>query len=169
MRLDSIETAMRRNDVCQLHTFTLAYSGSSPSEEVSRQAAALDFRLLSDSPPHLRPLEITEGNRVSIDPSRPFSPDCRREAGADRFGIVSLAPLLWQGDLPGVEAGAPMMVRDLGPGENRILMEAFPHREPFVLSMGPGGEVPVLRDYQEAMSQLWGQEESGVGPASVGR
>ncbi len=28
---------------------------------------------------------------------------CRREARADRQGVVELAPLLWQGDVPGAE------------------------------------------------------------------
>jgi hypothetical protein len=156
MRLDSIETAMRRNDACRLHAYTLAYMASSGSSETLRLAEDLDFRLLSDSPPNLRPLVITEGNRVSVDPALGLTPECQREVHADRFGIVSLAPLLWQGDLPGAESGKPMMVRDLGPEANRMLLAAFPRREPFVLALMGEGVRPVLRSYEEGMRVLWG-------------
>jgi hypothetical protein len=161
MRLDSIETAMRRNDACRLHAYTMAYIASSGSSETLRLAEDLDFRLLSDSPPNLRPLVITEGNRVSVDPALELTPECQREVHADRFGIVSLAPLLWQGDLPGAESGKPMMVRDLGPEANRRLMAAFPDREPFLLALTGEGVKPVLRGYEEGMRLLWGGEPEG--------
>jgi hypothetical protein len=139
----------------------MAYMASPGGSETSRLAQELDFRLLSDSPPNLRPLVITEGNRVSVDPALELTPECRREVHADRLGIISLAPLLWQGDLPGAESGKPMMVRDLGPETNRRLMAAFPDREPFLLTLTGEGVKPVLLGYDEGMRLLWGSEPDG--------
>ncbi|MFC1574890.1 hypothetical protein ACFL3Z_02300, partial [Gemmatimonadota bacterium] len=111
----------------------------------------------------LRAVNITEGNRVGIDPREVFSPECQREARADGNGIVSLAPLIWQGDLPGIETGKPMFVRDLGWEENRRIRSAFPLRAPYVLLIPAPGWDPEIREYEAGMRALWGDEVGGLG------
>jgi hypothetical protein len=157
MRLDSIETALRRNDVCTLHAYAQERVAAKREPRLpSPVPSKLDFQLLAESPGKLEPLYLTEGNRILVDPDVPISPECEREARADGRGIISLAPLLWQGDLPGLEEGRPMFVRDLGPEENEKVLEAFPTRRPFLL-LTPGPDAPPeLRDYQEGMDLIWG-------------
>ena len=71
-----------------------------------------------------------------------------------------------------------MFVRDLGPEDNRRVLEAFPNRQPFVL-MTPVPEAgPELLSYREGMEVIWEggpsgsstqgdlQELSGIDPAS---
>ncbi len=154
MRLDSIESALRRNDVCRLHSFAQAWVAGGGATSSADQG--IDFDLLPDTPAHLRLLPVSEGEDVWVDPSLGFTPDCQREARADRGGIVSLAPLLWQGDLPGIEGGKPLFVRDLGPDENAAVLAAFPHRKPFLYLIPDPGWDPELRGYQEGMGLLWG-------------
>ena len=90
-----------------------------------------------------------------------FSPACQRELSADRFGAVALAPLLWQGDLPGIEEGAPLFVRDLGPEWNRTLVEHYADRTPWVFAPKAPGAPPELVPYGEAMQVIWGAQPSG--------
>jgi hypothetical protein len=94
---------------------------------------------------------------VLVDPGTEPSPACRLEARADRNGIISLAPLLWQGDLPGLGGEEPMFVRDLGYRDNAIVLEGFPERRPYVLMTPAPGARPALRDYQEGMPEIWGE------------
>jgi hypothetical protein len=86
----------------------------------------------------------------------PLGIECLREIGADRFGTVAFAPLVWQGDLPGLEEGRPMFVRDFGPERNRRLLDAYPERQPFVFVPKDPSQAPEIVPYDEAMSQLWG-------------
>jgi hypothetical protein len=158
MRLDSIETALRRNDICALHTYAFEReSGASSGPPSGPGGAGLDFQLLAETPPHLQTVYLTEGNRILVDPERPVTPQCQREARADGFGIISLAPLLWQGDLPGLEEGRPMFVRDLGPEGNRRVMEAFPDRRPYLLMTPAPDSDPEVREYGEGMGIIWGE------------
>ncbi|MGW8265944.1 MAG: hypothetical protein ACWGSQ_06220 [Longimicrobiales bacterium] len=157
MRLDSIETALRRNDICTLHAYAQERAATEGGTRLpSPPPPELDFQLLAESPGNLEAIELTEGNRVLVDPEIPVAPECRREALADGRGIISLAPLLWQGDLPGLEEGRPMFVRDLGPEENRRVLEAFPARRPYVFLTPAPNALPELRDYQEGMNLIWG-------------
>ncbi len=161
MRLDSIETALQRNDICLLHLYALAREGSLRGEAGADPGAyELDFQAAPEAPPELEPVYLSEGNRILVDPRRAVAPACEREARADARGIISLAPLLWQGDLPGMEDGRPMFVRDLGPGDNRRVLEAFPEREPYVLmTPAPEGR-PQLRGFEEGMELIWGEGSS---------
>jgi hypothetical protein len=157
MRLDRIETAIRRNDICLLHTFATARgTGREGASRMGPGLSDLDLQRVAESPSFLVPAYLSEGNRVLVDPRRPFSPECRREAQADRNGIISLAPLLWQGDLPGAEVGRPMFVRDLGPEENAPILERFPNRRPYLFTMPSPSAAPVLLDYREGMEIVWG-------------
>ena len=161
MRLDSIETALRRNDVCALSSYTTdRFSREESGSSVEHGETALDFELLADTPPHLKPVSLSEGNRILVDPTRPLTSLCRWEAHADRFGIISLAPLIWQGDLPGLEEGRPMFVRDLGPEQNRPVLEAYPDRRPYLLMTPAPHSEPQIRDYDEGMALIWGEGPS---------
>ncbi len=170
MRMDSVETALRRNDICQLHRYATRRLefGTVPADASSQNPVGqeLDFRPLPGTPDPLRMVEVTPGNRVRVDPRIEFTPECRREARADRFGVLALAPLLWQGDLPGIEKGQPMAVRDLGPRANARLLARWPERTPYVF-LYPGPEAsPTLLPYDEGMARLWGEGESrSIGPA----
>ena len=161
MRLDSIETALRRNDICALHTYAMdRASGTATGPSAMDQGPSLDFQLLAETPTHLEPVYLTEGNRILVDRGRAVPAVCQREGEADRFGIISLAPLLWQGDLPGLERGKPIFVRDLGPEDNQRIIQAFPDRTPYLL-LTPGPEAyPELLDYPAGMALIWGEEAS---------
>lgn len=154
MRLDSIETALRRNDICLLHSLAVARAAADTAT-ADALSSRLDFRPLPETPSHLTRIPLTEGEIVAVDPSLAPTPDCLREARADRDGIVSLAPLLWQGDLPGIEEGKAMFVRDLGPETNAVLLRTFPHRRPYLYAVPPGGGGPRLFPYEEGMRLVW--------------
>jgi hypothetical protein len=156
MRLDSVETALRRNDLCQVHHLALTLDGVASNLHVS--VADLDFRPLPGTPPHLTEVTLSEGNRVLADPLLEPSDGCIREARADRNGIVSLAPLLWQGDLPGLEQGNPLFVRDLGWTDNEVVRDTFQGRTSYLLVVPTPGEPPILQAYQEGMRETWGEE-----------
>jgi len=64
-------------------------------------------------------------------------------------------PLLWQGDLPGLESGGPMFVRDFGPERNQAVRALFPGLEALVWAHPPGGR-PALLPYDAAMVGFWG-------------
>lgn len=161
MRLDSIETALQRNDICALHRYAAARGGEVGTEGgMNARSLDLDFDPAPEIPLHLEAVYLSKGNRILVDPRHPVPPDCRIEALADARGIISLAPLLWQGDLPGMEEGRPMFVRDLGPEDNRRTREAFPERRPYVLMTASPGGRPQLRDFDEAMALIWGEESS---------
>lgn len=86
--------------------------------------------------------------------------ECRRQARADRFGSLDLAPFLWQGSLPGLEGERPLLVRDLGPEANGELMRRYPGRRAaaVLLPAGSGGGVRSV-GYERAMEMLWSAPE----------
>ena len=160
MRLDSVETVLRRNDLCQVHHLASRRLAVAGTGEGIDSSADLDFQLLPGTPPHLREVRLSEEHRALDDPESEPTPDCRLEARADRNGIISLAPLLWQGDLPGFERGDPMFVRDLGWADNGAVQAAFPHRKPYLFLIPAPGKGPELWDYDEGMELIWGEERS---------
>lgn len=168
MRLDSIEAGLRRNDVCLLHAYVVARE-MGDTAALSRHLPQMDFRLLANTPPHLTRVRLTEGEEVWVDPSLVPQGDCLGEAHADRHGIVALAPLVWQGDLPGIEEGRAMFVRDLGPGKNLALLRAFPHRRPYLYAVPPEGGAPRLFPYEDEVRRLWGEAPPSPSVAPAGR
>lgn len=155
MRLDSLETALRRNDTCTIQRWVSVRLGRDTPE--GGPPPAPDFRPLPGYPAHLAAVEISPGNRIQVDRTDPWTPECEREARADRGGVISLAPLIWQGDLPGAEHGRPVFVRDLGPAENRAVMARYPERIPYMyLSLDPEG-APELVPYARAETLVWGE------------
>ena len=146
MRQDSVITALRRSTNCELHRYTLA--------RVARAAGA----------PDIEPPPSSPGAALRTAPGEPFGNGCIREINADRYGTVALAPLIWQGDLPGIEEGRPMFVRDFGPELNRRLLEAYPERQPFVFVPKDPNRPPEIVPYAEAMAQLLGVVRPGARP-----
>lgn len=144
MRRDSVETALRRNDLCAVELYARGRRAGAPPP------LALDP--LPGTPSGLVGRELAPGVVVRADPTRDWDEGCMREAAADRLGTVELEPLAWRGDGPG---GRLLLVRDLGPAANAAVLEAYPERTPWVwMRTGPGSE-PSLRPYDEGMEVLW--------------
>ena len=163
MRLDSVETAMRRNDACRVQAFLSAWSETG-TREAAAASVGLDFRPLPGNASGLEVVEISPGSTVRVDRTLLPSAECRRQAAADRLGVVELAPLLWQGDLPGIDGGAPLFVRDLGPQRNAELLARFPDRAAMILMPGSPGGPLVLVPYQEGMERVWPPVTDEAGP-----
>lgn len=150
MRRDSIETALRRNDLCRVHEYARARRAGAP-------LPPLDLEPLPGSPDGLSSILLSEGNRARVDPGHPWSESCRREAGADREGSIELATVLAREGTSQV-AGAAVWVRDLGPTENAALIEAYPGYE---LRLWTAAAEGVLRPYDRAAAELWGTDGGG--------
>lgn len=163
MRQDTVISALRRNTNCDLHTYALA-------REVPGQAVlpALDLRQVPGSPQDVVRREMEDGSYLRTREGEELTPACLRQFQADRFGSVALASLLWQGEVPGVERGLPMFVRDLGPERNLELRSVYADRRAWVyVPTRPGGP-PELVPYDEAMEVLWGAAAGTAVPAAPG-
>ena len=145
MRRDSIETALRRNDICAVDRYTrwrlTGRAGPPP---------ALDLVPRPGTPTLLEVRELSPGNRVRVDPSRAPDAACRREAASDRFGTLELEFFAWR--YPPLADRAVVAARDLGPAGNLPALTTFDGRA-FVLI---DGEPATLLDYAEGMELLWG-------------
>lgn len=158
MRRDSIETALRRNDLCRVHEYAQARR-SRAVEGDSRSDAPLpplDLRALPGAPDGLGWVQLSEGNHARIDPSYPWSASCRREAAADREGTIELATVLARAEA-GSPGGPGIWVRDLGPEANARLIEQMDAggRAYLWTAAGAGG-APVLEEYAAGITRLWG-------------
>ena len=154
MRGDSIQAIVRRNDTCRLHEYALARLAGTPAASLP----AIDGAQSPTRPEALSALQTPRSSVVWRGVGAPWAEACQRELLADRFGSVTLAPLLWQGDLPGLEEGLPMFVRDFGPERNEVVRARFPGRTPLVLAYPAiTGGPPLLGPYEEAMATLWGE------------
>ena len=141
MRQDSVIAALRRNTNCELHSYALArearaaLGGSRRADGRNPGDVSLpevDLEQIPGMPSDIERPPSPPGATLRTRAGEPFGTACYREVNADRYGAVALAPLLWQGDLPGVEEGRTMFVRDFGPEQNRRLLDAYPERQPFV-------------------------------------
>lgn len=147
LRLDSLETVLRLNPTCEVHRAAQLYPATALS------ATGLDLTARSDE---LRPrIETARGNFIRVREGQVLSRECVREATADTLGIVDIAPLVWQGDLPGEPAKGPMVVRDMGPTTNAPLIAAHPDRMPLMFMRRSDDSAPILVPYGKAMSILW--------------
>ena len=165
MRQDSVITALRRNTNCGLHLYALAREASAAGVDPGRVGSLdpgdvflpdVDLEQVPGTPPDIQRPPSPPGATLRTREGETFGIACAREVGADRFGVVALAPLVWQGDLPGLEQGRPMFVRDFGPELNGRLLELYPQRAPFVFVSKDPALPPEIVPYAEAMSQLWG-------------
>jgi hypothetical protein len=164
IRLDRVETAVRQNPPCLVHLHTLALERHGPPFGHARDLApgrplpALDLE--NRGYEHQPGLTPGGGPPVQVAEDEALAPECEREIRADRFGVMEVTALLWLGDLPGIEEGRPMYVRDLGPMRNRKVLERYPDREPWLYARtAPGGD-PVLLPYAEGIERLWGGDQS---------
>jgi hypothetical protein len=156
MRQDSIVSALRRNTSCQLQLYADAREARARYERVDTPLPGVDLDQAAEAPEGLLNVSLVRGMSIRTREGEILTPECRREMDADRFGAVALAPLLWQGDLPGEEKGAPIFVRDLGPEKNAMIRALFPDRPAFVFVPFAPSSPPELAPYDEAMRVLWG-------------
>jgi len=163
VRGDSIESAIRRNDLCEVAAWADVRRGTRPPP-----APDLDFTLTAGTPADLMTVETGPGvfSRLAAGPGgAPYiDPDCvARVIGPDRVGTIELDPLLWAVEGEGaLEGTAPLFVRDLGPEDNARLLEALPGRPAWVLLPDAGG-VPRYEPYAEAMERIWGAAGAAQG------
>jgi hypothetical protein len=154
MRNDSIQPILRRNDACRLHEYAVA--------RISARSGPADLPPIDHEQTHRPPAGLTAvrapGGAILVrEDGATWSRECLRELAADRFGALALAPLLWQGDLPGLEQGRPLFARDYGPERNEAVRALFATRPAFVLGYASEGEGagPRLIPYDDAMRLLW--------------
>jgi hypothetical protein len=157
MRQDSIVSVLRRNTNCQIHAYAKAREARERFGGRDTPLPEIDLLQAPESPVGLRRVSVSQGVWVRTREGEAWTPECIREAQADRFGTVALAPLLWQGDLPGLERGDPLFVRDLGPETNARITALFPDRAAFVFGYFSQGAPPRVLPYDEGMRILWGE------------
>jgi hypothetical protein len=157
MRQDSIVSLLRRNTNCQIHAYAEARKARERLGDRDTPLPEIDLLQAPESPRGLRRVSVTQGVWVRTREGEAWTPECIREAQADRFGTVALAPLLWQGDLPGLEEGDPLFVRDLGPETNAQVRALFPDRTAFVFGYFAQDTPPRVLPYDEGMRILWGE------------
>jgi len=158
MRQDSIVSALRRNTNCQLHRYADAREARVRGGRPDAPFPQVDLDQAAELPDGLIHLSPVRGMSIRTREGEILTPECRREIEADRFGAVALAPLLWQGDLPGDQRGGPLFVRDLGPEKNADIRALFPDRPAFVFAPFAPSHPPEIAQYDEAMRVLWGAE-----------
>jgi hypothetical protein len=163
VRQDTVITALRRNTNCQLHLYSLARDAAAKGTRgVALPAADLDQ--IPGTPSDIQRPPAPAGATLRIRPNEVYPDSCIRQLRADRFGAVALAPLVWQGDLPGIEEGLPLYVRDLGPEKNRRILALYPDRAPFMFVPKVPDAAPEIVPYAEAMAILWGPAPATTEP-----
>ncbi len=153
MRRDSVETAIRRNDVCAVDQYARWRAGGERG-----QAPPLALERLPGTPPDLVHRMLSPGNVIAVAPNRLPDDACLREARADRVGTIELEPLLWQA--PPVPGADLVVARDLGPETDRAVRESLPGFTAWVYVDGGGSEGSRILPYAEGMSLIWGDEKS---------
>ena len=146
MRRDSIETALRRNDLCEVDRYArwrVAPNGTPPS---------LDFNSRPGSPSDLRVQLLSPGNRIRVSPD--VSPDaaCRREARSDRLGVLELELVAWRA--PALSETNMVYARDLGPGANLRLLDE--RTDEALVWVDREGAESLIMPYWAGMQLLWG-------------
>ncbi len=162
VRQDTVITALRRNTNCQLHLYALAREAAASGSNVAMPP--VDLNQIPGTPSDIQRPAAPAGATPRIRPNEVFPDSCMQQLRADRFGAVALAPLVWQGDLPGIEEGRTLYVRDLGPDKNRRVLAQYPDRAPFVFVPKAPDAQPEIVPYAEAMAILWGPAPPGPTP-----
>lgn len=172
MRNDSLQAVVRRNDMCAIDRYARVRNNESVAGYGSALDATVDETQTSELRAGLSPVATPGGVRVPRLEGAEWTPACERELAADRFGAVSLAPLIWQGALPGLDetdahpSRQSMFVRDYGPERNRALLDRFPQRQAWVFTATGPDSAPRLVPYEEGMRVLWGAAGSAPAPPS---
>ncbi|MCA9737439.1 MAG: hypothetical protein KC645_07420, partial [Gemmatimonadetes bacterium] len=161
VRLDSLRAALRLNTTCEVDRYVRA-------REAGRGSAGQVLAFEGTSLRRLRIVQMDSGSRIRTEEGELLDDVCRREAAADLPGVDPLAPLLWQGDLPGLTSGGALYVRDLGPERNASLLSRFPRHRPALLARRGGAA--VLLPYGPAIEARWSPayEDSAAGAAEPG-
>ncbi len=157
MRSDTIVSVLRRNSTCRVHEYAEARAAAARSDYGVAELPVIDLRQEPGTAPGVRQRPVPSmALNVRMVPGERLTPECARHLQADRFGMVSLAPLLLKGELPGLETGdRAMYVRDLGPRRNRAVMEAFPERTPYLLASTTPDGAPRAMPYLEGERLIW--------------
>lgn len=148
MRLDSVETALRQNPTCDVQAYADARNSG-------REPQQLDLEPRSVRLPSVA--ELSPGNRIRVADTPFTDPTCLAQAGADRFGVIDVSPLVWRGDLPTGSGDGVLFVRDHGPAANARMLERHPRRTPWVLTTRVPDGPPELLPYEEGMMLIWGR------------
>lgn len=149
MRRDSVETALRRNDACQVDRYARWRDGDRASPP-----PALDLRPEPGPGADLESVELSPGNRILVRPGAPVDAACAREARSDRLGTLELEPLLWQAPpLPGAKL---VVARDLGPDADAQALSAFGGYHAYVAVDAGEARGARLLEYPGGMELLWG-------------
>ena len=153
VRLDSARAALLLNTTCEVELFVRSREADGHGG-VTAGVSSTDLRFEGGASRPLRDVVMPSGARIRTYQGETLPAECERQAAADYTGVVSLPPLLWQGDLPGLEAAGPMFVRDHGPERNMRLLDRYPGREPALL-VRRGSDAPRLVPYERGMEELW--------------
>lgn len=158
MRRDSVETALRRNGICSVDRYA-RWRAADPDTRAAGPPE-LDLRPLPGTPPGLRRVALSPGNVVWMAPGPLRDDACRREAAADRQGVLELEPLLWRA--PPLPGRSLIVARDMGPALNAAVRAALSDHEAFVyVPPAADAPTPVVLDYGTGMRRLWGAEAEG--------
>jgi hypothetical protein len=151
LRGDSLEAALAQNATCDVHNFADWYTQEPASRSAAKPPISFDF----DSRNKTSKVQIAQGEEIRYVPGAPLSRECLGEIASDTLGIIETAPLAWQSDLPGLEGGGAMIVRDLGPQANGRLIERHPERIPMILYRAQKEGAPKLVPYAAGIKSLW--------------
>jgi hypothetical protein len=156
MRRDSVETALRRNGLCDVDRYARWRAGDRASPP-----PPLALSPQPGMPEGLVLRSISPGNRARFRAGAALDGPCMRQARADREGTEELEPLLWQA--PPLPEAPVVVVRDMGPGEDEAIRSAFPSRSAWIAVYGGGGAPPRIMEYRAGLAELWGTGDPGPG------
>ncbi len=151
LRLDSLEVAMRYNPTCDVHFFALWYAADPATRSPTPPPLDFNFARRREVPK----IAIANGDDIRAQPRAPIAPVCLRQVASDTLGIVEMAGMLWQADLPGSSGPGALVVRDMGPEFNAGLIARYPTRTPLVFYRPVKEGPPVLAPYDAGMRALW--------------
>lgn len=150
-RGDSLEAAMALNPTCDVHKYANWYAAKGDDHSGIPPSLNFDFA----APNKTQTIQIARGDEIRYSEAHPFSRTCLRQVASDSLGIIDIAPLVWQSDLPGLDGSGAMIVRDMGPEENAKLIAHYPGRVPMVLFRPEKEGQPKLVPYDLGIKSLW--------------
>jgi len=150
MRRDSVETALRRNDLCSVDRYA-RWREAGPTGA----APALDLEPLPGTPEGLVRVRLSTGNDAWADTAIPWDPECLHEAAADALGTIELEALAWRA--PPLSGRQVVIARDMGPATNARVRETMGTRRTFVYVAGNGAAPSRMLPYDDGIRRLWGE------------
>jgi hypothetical protein len=150
-RGDSLEAALALNPTCDVHNFASWYATKPAERTVIPPPLNFDFT----APNKTQTIQVARGDEIRFDEARPYVRSCLRQVASDSLGIIDIAPLVWQSDLPGLDGAGAMVVRDMGPEENAGLIARYPTRVPMMLFRPEKEAPPKLVPYDIGIKALW--------------